>query len=65
MVVKVGDVQEMRDGGLSSKSGFGFHVYDRKGSRWISLIYETRNEATEAAEIVRKATANATAVMSP
>jgi hypothetical protein len=40
---------------LQTIGGYGFHIYDDGGARWITIRYETEDAAKEARELIAKA----------
>jgi hypothetical protein len=40
---------------LQAIGGYGFHIYDDGGARWITLRYETEDAAKKARELIAKA----------
>jgi hypothetical protein len=55
MVRRLGEV-------LQTIGGYGFHIYDDDGSRWITIRYETEGAATKARDLIAKALAGAISV---
>src|SRR5262249_21613474 len=43
--------------GPSIFGGYGFHIYDDSGARWITIRYETEDAATKARDLIAKALA--------
>jgi hypothetical protein len=40
---------------LQTIGGYGFHIYDDGGPRWITIRYETVDAAKKARELIAKA----------
>jgi N-acetylglucosamine kinase-like BadF-type ATPase len=40
---------------LQTIGGYGFHIYDDGGARWITIRYETEDAATKARDLIAKA----------
>jgi hypothetical protein len=40
---------------LQTIGGYGFHIYDDGGARWITIRYETEDAAKEARDLIAKA----------
>ena len=40
---------------LQTIGGYGFHIYDDGGARWITIRYETEDIANRARELIAKA----------
>jgi lysozyme family protein len=40
---------------LQTIGGYGFHIYDDGGARWITIRYETADAAKKARELIAKA----------
>ena len=45
---------------LKTIGGYGFHIYDDGGARWISIRYETEDAAKKARDLIAKALIGAT-----
>jgi hypothetical protein len=48
MVRRLGEV-------LQTIGGYGFHIYDDGGARWITIRYETEDAARKARDLIAKA----------
>jgi hypothetical protein len=48
MVRRLGEV-------LQTIGGYGFHIYDDGGARWITIRYETMDAARKARDLIAKA----------
>jgi hypothetical protein len=57
MAIEIGAVQSVSM--LSGESGWGFHLRDCTGRRWITITYQTEAEAKAAREKMEAATASA------
>jgi N-acetylglucosamine kinase-like BadF-type ATPase len=55
MVRRLGEV-------LQTIGGYGFHIYDDGGARWITIRYETEAAARKARDLIAKALAGAISV---
>jgi N-acetylglucosamine kinase-like BadF-type ATPase len=55
MVRRLGEV-------LQTIGGYGFHIYDDGGARWITIRYETENAARKARDLIAKALVGAISV---
>jgi hypothetical protein len=55
MVRRLGEV-------LQTIGGYGFHIYDDGGARWITIRYETEDAARKARDLIAKALAGAISV---
>ncbi len=40
---------------LKTIGGYGFHIYDDGGARWITIRYETEDAANRARDLIAKA----------
>jgi hypothetical protein len=40
---------------LKTIGGYGFHIYDDGGARWITIRYETEDAAKKARDLIAKA----------
>ena len=40
---------------LQTIGGYGFHIYDDGGARWITIRYETEDAAKKARELIANA----------
>jgi hypothetical protein len=40
---------------LRTFSGYGFHIYDDSGARWITINYETSDAAKKARDLIARA----------
>ena len=40
---------------LQTIGGYGFHIYDYGGARWITIRYETDDAAKKARDLIAKA----------
>jgi hypothetical protein len=40
---------------LKTIGGYGFHIYDDGGARWITIRYETVDAARKARDLIAKA----------
>ncbi len=40
---------------LTTIGGYGFHIYDGGGARWITIRYETADGAKKARDLIAKA----------
>jgi N-acetylglucosamine kinase-like BadF-type ATPase len=47
---------------LQTIGGYGFHIYDDGGARWITIRYETEDAARKARDLIAKALAGAMSV---
>ena len=47
---------------LQTIGGYGFHIYDDGGARWITIRYETEGAATKARDLIAKALVGAISV---
>jgi hypothetical protein len=57
MAIEIGAVQSVSM--MSGESGWGFHLRDCTGRRWITITYRTEEEAKIAREKIEAATAGA------
>jgi hypothetical protein len=57
MAIEIGAVQSVSL--ISGESGWGFHLRDCTGRRWITITYRTEEEAKTAREKIEGATAGA------
>ena len=48
MVRRLGEV-------LQTIGGYGFHIYDDSGARWITIRYETDDAAKKARDLIARA----------
>jgi lysozyme family protein len=55
MVRRLGEV-------LQTLGGYGFHIYDDGGARWITIRYETEDAARKARRLIAKALVGAISV---
>ena len=55
MVRRLGEV-------LQTIGGYGFHIYDDGGARWITIRYETEDAATKARDLIATALVGAISV---
>jgi len=55
MVRRLGEV-------VQTIGGYGFHIYDDGGARWITIRYETEEAAGKARDLIAKALASAISV---
>jgi lysozyme family protein len=55
MVRRLGEV-------LQTLGGYGFHIYDDGGARWITIRYETEDAARKARDLIAKALVGAISV---
>jgi hypothetical protein len=47
---------------LQTIGGYGFHMYEDGGARWITIRYETEDAARTARDLIAKALAGAISV---
>ena len=47
---------------LQTIGGYGFHIYDDGGARWITIRYETEGAARNARDLIAKALVGAISV---
>jgi N-acetylglucosamine kinase-like BadF-type ATPase len=47
---------------LQTIGGYGFHIHDDGGARWITIRYETEEVATKARDLIAKALVGAISV---
>ena len=47
---------------LQTIGGYGFHIYDDGGARWITIRYETEDAAKKARDLIAKALMGAMSV---
>jgi hypothetical protein len=47
---------------MQTIGGYGFHIYDDGGARWITIRYETEEAARNARELIAKAIVEAISV---
>jgi N-acetylglucosamine kinase-like BadF-type ATPase len=47
---------------LKTIGGYGFHIYDDGGARWITIRYETVDAAKKARDLIAKALVGAVSV---
>jgi N-acetylglucosamine kinase-like BadF-type ATPase len=47
---------------LKTIGGYGFHIYDDGGARWITIRYETEDAAKKARDLIVKALISAMSV---
>jgi N-acetylglucosamine kinase-like BadF-type ATPase len=47
---------------LQTIGGYGFHIYDDGGARWITVRYETEDAARKARDLIAKALVGAISV---
>jgi N-acetylglucosamine kinase-like BadF-type ATPase len=47
---------------LKTIGGYGFHIYDDGGARWITIRYETEDAAKKARDLIAKALMGAMSV---
>jgi hypothetical protein len=40
---------------LRTFGGYGFHIYDDSGARWITISYETNDAAKKARDLIARA----------
>ena len=40
---------------LQTIGGYGFHIYDDGGARWITIRYETHDAAKKARDLIARA----------
>ncbi len=40
---------------LKTTGGYGFHIYDDGGARWITIRYETEDAAKKARDLIGRA----------
>jgi lysozyme family protein len=40
---------------LKTIGGYGFHIYDDGGARWMTIRYETEDAAKKARDLIAKA----------
>ncbi len=40
---------------LQTIGGYGFHIYDHSGARWITISYKTEDTAKKAKDLIAKA----------
>jgi hypothetical protein len=55
MVRRLGEV-------LQTIGGYGFHIYDDGGARWVTIRYEPEDAATKARDLIAKALVGAISV---
>jgi N-acetylglucosamine kinase-like BadF-type ATPase len=47
---------------LQTIGGYGFHIYDDGGTRWITIRYETEDAERKARDLIAKALVGAISV---